>query len=774
MRTHAAIVLLATAIAGAGVAQPASAEAPADAKRLAAESFHHSAVAMACADPDEHARAGRMVVLCEFARRLVPGHGGASALAADIHYAQADAPNEVRALADYLQVFPDDYARRVRWLAASIQPMDSAAARGDFLRAAVDNKALARPARAKAAAMLALLRHGQGLGDDAVAMARRAAELDPYGPAALDALAELVPDPNGAEKVKRLLRGLRGNPRDGWQAWKLGLRLGDLGLHEEAVRLFDHALAADPRYDRIQALPLTQVTQYCSALLDARQADKAIGVLEPLRTRYPESADVRSLLIEAYKAAEQQTKAERLVDMMSSSYKNREAAGQGSVEFIAEIAWFYTVTQPRPGQAIIYAQRAIEEEPNNPVFQRILGAAELAAGKQRVGTDRLEKLLGEDTYASVFLAEWYDRTNNIAARNKAILAAAPRPRSGPAARRLIALANSYRVELPTPPGQAGAAEALADFDRSYLRMILEPASFLTVELAPADGPVEAGEPIEVVATLRNAGSQDIPLGRQGLLRPEMSLKASLLGADGRAVAEIDRLPMAVWPAPRYLAPGKSVSCTVRLDVPAVRRARAMRLTDDLLLGVVGTLTPRANGASGLPSIPAPVARVKLPTALGDFDRDNPDAWPRRIRYVHGRLVYDIRKGDLPARMRAARRVGQLLAHARGAEENRVKLPPFLPRRMLNKPVVLSMVRALLNDSSFAVRQEMIAALGEADLDRTVISLLAPAIEDPAPTVRSRLVELLVSANTRGGETIAAFLAKDPDPLVARMARTVRR
>jgi len=761
------------AVLAGGLFGQASRPAAPEPAVLAAGSFRRSAVGMTCSASTVPARAGRLVVLCRFAHRLDPGDWRTNRLLADLCLARADPNGEAGALEAYLQAFPGDHAQYLRWVTLRLAGLQTAERRAAFLESIVDRRGVSRPIRGELAAMLAGLRRGQGRTADALAMARRAVELDPYGPSGLAIWSALEGPFAAAKQLDLRLRLLRGDPRAAAEAWEIALQLGRLGLHEAAMRFFDHAWPdAEPSKAPAGNLSVQQLlVDYCNALLDAGRPAKAVQILVPAVERYTTEAELHALLHEAYRTAGKDAQARKLLDAMAKSYKDREASGEVSEAFAAEIAWFYVDFRPNP-MSVIYARRAAEADPNNPVYQRILGAAEMGHTNPAKGEARLRKLLGKDVYASVLLAERYNRradANSAARCRQAILAAGPLSRSGPAYRRLAALARRRNVALGPPKGAEEASRLLAGFDPNCLDMLRRPEKFLAVEIKPVRQTVACGEAVEVLATLRNLGPVAIPLGRKGLFRPEMALEAVVAGPGGEKIATVSRLPMAVWPAGRYLGPGQSCQQTVRLDVGELAAALAPRPLEDLSVEVAGTLDPSGGAGGSMPSVPVPKARIVRAGLLGAFDRSSPEAWPKAYALALGRIVRDLRRGRLSRRMRAARQTGSLLAMAGQIQAGRADTPRPLAGR-IDRLVMLSMMRAVLADPSPAVRQEMIASLHGVPLDRTALSLLAPAIDDPSAMVRCRLVELLAVSQSKGHATIVQHLAGDKDELVRDMAR----
>jgi HEAT repeat protein len=154
--------------------------------------------------------------------------------------------------------------------------------------------------------------------------------------------------------------------------------------------------------------------------------------------------------------------------------------------------------------------------------------------------------------------------------------------------------------------------------------------------------------------------------------------------------------------------------------------------------------------------------------LGEIDRSSPEALRAGYQLALGRIVRRIRRGDLPARMLAARQVASLLAMVARAERREAKLPPALAKTV-KKPVLLAMLRALLEDKSPVVRAETLTALGHMTIDRSILMLLGGLFDDPDPLVRMRAAELLGASKTPGRQTVLTHLSKDSDELVRRMA-----
>lgn len=781
MKVTVAVALLAAWInvTASQAAQPASSASPGSAQPnrdaiLAAESFLNSAMDMTCSPPTTPARAGRLVALSHFADRLAPGDWRADRLLADIYLAQADPNGEVRAMESYLAGQPNDYLIRLRWINARLSKLQNVTERDAFLRSLADRKDLDEPTRAQVLATLADLLFGQGRTPDAADAAKRALTLDPYGAGPLAAWVR-INDPNDFMACLGMdLRMLRGQPRAFDTAWKVALRLSDLGLYEKAMVFYDPAWSAGMADRQGANIPARMAVQYCSALLDANQPARALTALEAARAIYVDNTDLESLLIEAYTAAGKTTQAAFLVEKMAKAYKSREVSGNTGEALSAELGWFYAVTQPSPNLAIIYANRAVQADANNPVYQRILGAAELIADKADQAVPRLVKLLGKDMYASVLLAERYEATGEKKELREALLAGAPLAGGGPTVRKLRKIAARHKVELPVPKQRDPLQALLKDFPHDCLTMIDDPNNCISVQLALVGDAKSllCGDPIEVAATLRNVGAVDLPLGDMGALNPRMALTVEVADAKGQTIAKAARLPLVVWPAPRYLSPGKTVTCRLRLDVCELAAELGPHPLDDLTITVTGTVDPTVDGTSRLPKLTVEPLKIARRGLLGNVPTDTPAGWLEAYKLALGRIVRDYRRGTLPERMRAARQIGSLLDFATKVKDSRI-VPPGMLRGQIDRMVILAMFRAILSDKSPAVRAEAVASIHAVRPDELVITLLGPRIQDRDPMVRCRVVELLAATNSKGHETILDLMSKDPDPLVRQMAQAFK-
>ena len=747
----------------AGATAPATAPASADGA-LAAESLLHSALTLAHTQ-DAPARAARMVALAEMAARLDSSNPRLLRLLADIYEIQGRYDRAADALRRYLRLRPDDHTLGIRWLALETGRRNDADSRLAMLARVAEDESLAPPLRAEAAARQARIHDAQGDLPAMRAALVRALVLDPHHPDAIRATLAIGDEPTPADRVAAGVRILRGNPLAVQAAWELATLLDSLGLHEQAVAMFEYAWEVFLQRNEAQAASPAFVVQYLDAILDAGLPARAVERFVPLESHFLRNVDFQVLLAEALTRSGQDAADQRIIRQLAARY-DAPGTDEPPPAWLAEQAWFYIVTQPDPAKALKLAEQAAQVA-DSPLTRRILGAAELAAGREQAGAERLEKLTGDDAYAAALLAEHYFQAGNEPAARRAIDAAAALRRGGAGWRRLAAVAAAHGVTLPPAVGEDIARLVAVGWEEQWRRMGLAPGQVLRIELIAPDEPVAAGRPLSVLATITNTSSLPAPLGQWGLLQPVL---AAVVETDVPP-ATYDDLPQAQWPAPRYLAPGESVAWELRLDAAALGRAIAVHPLTDVTLTVRGLADPIHRNddlVAAMPSLAAAPVTLRREGLLGEFDREDPAAWAAAYELALGRIVRDLRRGDVSARQAAARNVAALLAMVDRSFQDAEAIPEPL-EEVVRRPVLLSMLRAVLQDPSPAVRAEMVAALSVVKLDEGVLRLLAGVVDDPAAVVRLRVAELLGASETIGRGTILALYVRDADELVRAMA-----
>ena len=748
---------------------------PAEWQGWAGRSLRRSAVALVqgAGQASPNRRRRLVDLLSRYALRVDPNHPEtlwlrANVLEADGHPAEAAAVLE-RLLAHR----PADFPQRLRWLRLRLEPLQTADQRLALLSQLLDAGELPEAVLAEVAVEKADIFRGKGLADDARKAYDRALQLDPLHPEALSGRLTLMDKLTPLDRIRTHLLILRGNPADLDSTVRLGEWLGRVGAYEQAVRFTEHALAlvdaqgADlrGRHDLMLA--------HVNALLDAEEFTRVAQVATAEPGLIGASGDLKALAAEAYQRLGQAERARRLVQSLEMSIRPADANQALSARRAAELAWFYLRIRPDATKALDYARQAAEEDPNARGIQRILGAAELRSGLADAGVGRLKPLAEEDPWAALFLARYYGQVGRSTAMRELVREALAGDRSGAAARQLRLLARQRAVDVPENPATEEARTLAGGFSDAHFQLALEPERSIEIDLKPARTQIPVGSPLHVRATLRNVGALPLPLGPYGLFRPAMAPRVVMgtgVGMGRRAFAD---LPLVAWPAPRYLEPGQSVKQTVDLEPGPLGRYLLTRPLWTVGLSVLGMLDPLAAGGevySSLPAVrpvPHPVTRTDLLGGLGELD---PNQRRDAYRTALGRLVYDIKKGDLTDRLAAARKTAGLVAACTRYQKRLSQPPEGLTIKDLDRGMPLRLMVELLNDPEPVVRAEMLAALAVMDVDAGVARWFQPVHNDPAALVRFRLAERLGDADLAEGKDLLTRLAQDADPLVRGMAR----
>jgi tetratricopeptide (TPR) repeat protein len=730
---------------------------------LTVESLVHSAQSLVNS-ASTPSRAGRLVTLTRYAYALNAADPQAEALMSDIFEIQGDMKSAGDLALKRLEAQNDDYILGLSCLRLNVAAISKAKDRLAFLQGAGDNNSFTTYLRAEALAQAGDMLLRQNQNKSAKEKFQQAIQLDPKQARALAGLMGLAEKPTALDNVKIMLQLLESNPNDTDAAWSLALLLDSTGLYDKAMVFYNYGWQLAGRFN-----PDTpnegMAINYFNGLLDAASAHKAIEIFVPLQKRLGDSPELKSLLIEAYRDAGSMEKVNQLMDALKIQMQDRESLAGKSSAAMRECAWYYLINDCYPNSAVAYARAAAKlSETDDPTMTLVVAAAELRAGDAAAGEAALKKLMNKDAYACWFLAQYYYENKKSDDGKKAVLAGAKLTRRGRAFRSLVALAKRQDVTIPAADGADAIDQAVQKFDARCLDMALSPEQFIAVKLAPTKEEYAPGDRMQLEATLTNNSNMDIPLGPLGLFNSAMSLQVNLDSGQ-----EFLTLPMVVWPAHRYLKAGEILTTTVRLDVGDLEAFLVRHPLDTFKIKVSGTLDPvvKATGATSmLPTYRVPSVTFTRGDLLVDFDRQKGD-WEKDYDLSLGYIVKDLKEGELRDRMAAARKIGSLLTLVAEVRAGRAELPKPLADKV-KQPVLLSMLKFTLQDSSPLVRAEMIRSLDFCRVDGRVLALLKPLYDDKSEPVRVRLVELLGVAGQLEKKELADRFAADPGTWVKQM------
>ena len=771
MRT-ATLTCLLTCMCGIALAQglptpatqPAPPPTPAD-RELADSILQDAAVGDSTTDVRRQVRCAS--VLARLALQVDPGNWPAWRMLAEAAETLGDFALAERAERGYLRAVGGiDHEAAVRTLRYSLTKLSTAEQRQAMLAKAIADPELSRSVQATALANLAAIKEGQGDRQAALGLYRRALVLDASHPESLRGLARWDRPFGPDRQVTNGLAMLQGNPMAVNVAWELGQLCRTQGLYAEAVTLYEYARAIALGAGQTPSQAFRR--DFLDALLDAEQYDRAEQQLGDLGTIDPIDLGAASLVVETFVQQGKTDAARGMIARMYRTYQSWE--GVGSIEPLsaAELAWFHLRYRRRTLAARRWAAIAMASAPDDPFVQRVWGIAFLGSDRSDEARKVLSRMADDDAYAAAALAAHALGGPNRADGARLINQARNLSRKGRPWRELDAVASRNQIPLPPLPASAeGVRKSVDEFmAQGYVQMGTTPEEFLAVELKPVSARVAPGEPIAVRATLTNKGPIPMPLGSWGIVTPKMMLSVSLLTAGRRVRAE--HQVAVIWPAPRYLPPGRSLHQVVRVDEGRVGAESAFRPLQEVELIVKPMLDPVERDGkflSALPRVPVLAARIVRKPLI---DTNSPDDYYEALKA----LVRRLRAGDPVQAMAAAETTVALLALTQEVQAGRPE-PAGKLSLHLRTNRLLAMLRYCLQETSPVVRSRTLGAMRRLKLTNLMVKLLAPCLGHASPLVRARAVQLLgATGQAKYRPILESFAGEDPDELVREMAACV--
>lgn len=776
MRSYMAIamcLLVVSAACGQNAGDPVSPHADS----LAAGGLHHSVMLLRHASERPVARAARLVGLAEFARRLAPDDPDINNTIAYIFLVRKKDQQVAMAVKKSFSARPLDHALGLQWMSSEMKRLQDAQTRSTFLGALMTDTARTPELRAAAAVNLADILIGQGHRKDASTAFDTAVKLDPNLPAALAGKLMLAEKASPIDQARVWTAELAVNPHSVQQAAQLGEILDAAGLAEQAARFYDYAWRVNRTRGLGARVSLDFAVRHCNALLNAGRHKQAVEIFGPLSRRFSESVLLRVMLIEACNHTSQPQRAKMYAGEIEAIFAPQITAGQPDASAAAELAWLNLITGSDIPLALEYAKRAATLRPDAPESTRALAVAQILSKDASIvdsGRVSLKKIVDKDVFAAAFLAEHYYRVRRPEDGKKLVLSGLSLSRSGQAARRLLALAKEHKIAVPPADGAKELKAIAESIPESLLQLGLAPEKFFDLKVI-APKKIDARSGIVVRVELSNKYDRRISAGLGGMIPATVRIDVT---AEGRRTGKFIDVARLLLPVGRYIAGGKKISVTGRIDVGKLHDFLVAHPLDDLKLTISpklvnpgdktpGELTPPTKAIAA--AAPAVITRTSI---LGEFNRDRPTTWRSTYKHCLSLIVGDMKVKDLKVRIRAAHQIASLLVLSDGIKSGNLRPPKELAGQ-INREVLVLMTTEMLKNPSDVVRAEMLAALGDVKLDGKIIRGFGGIIKDRSPLVRFRLVELLGASGLAGQKPILNHFAKDKYDLVANLAKAMQ-
>jgi tetratricopeptide (TPR) repeat protein len=743
---------------------------------LAAVGLLHSVMLLRHAPEKPVARAPRLVGLAEFARRLAPDDPDINNTIAYLSLMRNKEKALTLAIRKSFLANGGAHALGLQWMASEMKGFQDSQSRAEFLNALIIDTKRPPELRAAAAVYLADILIGQGLRQKASEAFNTAVKLDPNLPAALNGQLTLSGKVSPVDRAKVLAIELRVNPHSLRQAAQLGEILDAAGLYTQAARFYDYAWEVNKRMGRGRKISLDFAVQHCNALLNAGRYEQATKIFGPISRKFTESVLLRVLLIEACNNSAQTQRAKIYAGEIEAIFAPKISGGNPEASAAAELAWLYLITGTDIQLALEYAKRAAQLEPNAPATVRALAAAQILSGKKSIvdlGRVGLQKIADKNVFAAAFLAEHYFKINREEDGKTLVLSGLAFSRSGQAARRLTALAKKHKITIPPTEGSEELQTLAESIPESLLTLGLEPEKSLSLKII-APKHIDAGDGIVVQAELSSTYDGKLSTGMGGFIPATVSIDVTVKGRKNAQFKDVVRL---LLPVGRYLARGKTVTVSGRIDFGKLHTLLVTHPLDDLELTISprlidpGDRTPSllASPPPGLTSAtPAVITRTSI---MGKFDQSTITPWRTTYARSLSLIMGDMKISDLKVRIRAANQIASLLVLSDGIKSGDLRPPNQLSGR-IDRAVLILMAAEMLKNSSDVVRAEMLAALGDVKLEGSIIRSLSSIIKDRSALVRFRLVELLGASGISGQDPILKYFAKDKYDLVSNLAKAM--
>lgn len=762
-----------------GSAQQApSAVSPAQAR--AAAGLYYSARSL-YTQPNEPARAGQLRALVGYLRSMPVSNLKIQRLFVDIDQSLGQTDQAIAAARTILQHTNEDAFTAERLVSMELSRGNTAEERIKILTRLLAEPSLPAAARSAAAVELARVHMGRGSVEPARKAIDQALSLDPLNPAAVLGRLELTKDPTAALRAKTMLALLENTPRNTVVAIELASLLDTLGLHELAISWLEYSWALSGGKKGVDQAPTNFILQYMATVMDAGKYDQALELFGPARRRLNTMLEFEGLWTEALARAGKTTelqkalaRTERLLQSRQTQIeatRNIQGPGEKLTAQLREVAlqkaWFYILAESKPLEALKAIRQARDAGAEGDQVELANGAAELLSGNP-YGLKRLTPLMDKYPLAAAFLARYdFEKGDGTLAR-KALQAGFAQPRSGMAWRMLAAQARKQNIPIPPADGADEVDKLVRALPPAVRKMGQHPETFIDVSLQADKVAIKLDEPITVTVTLKNIGSAPVPLGDGAMLDNRVGLTAQILSPEEKTFTS---LPVAIFAAPRKLAPGQTLSATVRADLGPLATYLFDRPLENMDIELSTLIAPYDRGqqiASTLPMVraqPKRFRRMGMLAIVADIDSIEPSQYNHAIAALDKTLA----SGSLDDRLGAVRRIGSLIAFVRRTETGQAEMPLSL-RKTIDKNVLLGLLGRALADAEPVVRAAAVTAMDRVQLDGSILNRLGAAIDDPAALVRFRMAQTIGSSRMPGSEQIIRHYLADTDPHVQAMAQ----
>jgi len=695
------------------------------------------------------------LTLLQAAGRLDPDLPGPYRWQADL-FEDLQQPNKaLAALGQYVAHDPTDITARLEWIGHHIVVLQTVEARRQFTEQQLAGAADSPLVRADARRRLAEIAYARADQAEARKQIAEALKLAPNDPAVNRLAYEINATPDDrAAQVAAALKLVSANPMQIHLVWQLANLLDDLSLHAEAQFWYTHALAVHRAANPGKDPPADRVFELARSLADGGDLEPALNQCAEAIRINPGYVRARLLMIHILRklrrgesALEQiRAVADHYAKLVDHVVKTRDA------RMAAEMAWFYALYDPRPDQAVQFAQIAVAGVNPPPEAMRAYGFALLAKNNLPEAEKVLKDLAPTDQMAAVGLAKVYLATKKAHLAVPVLQDAARLRATGFAHDEIAQMLHDNGLSAPPPKDYPEVRKLLAEFNKAPLEYYKRPADFLRLSMRFVRQRAMPGEPWCVAFELANVATFIITFGEEMMVVPNVLLSAVTRGDAERQfphymLVRLDRVPA--------LHPGETVRVTDTVDVGPIRRAMTMTpqaVQEVTLTGLLDPVqSPDGNWTHRLGGFAAPAARMTRaafePSAQSVAD-----------------LKSALASSDPAEVLRAAGILTSLLVEHDAIRDGTLKykaVPVDAPQ------IAQDLISAAgVPGRDPVLRARLIESFRRVRLMDALIKPLAPNLSDPHWLVRFTTAWLFAHKQGPAFSTVARRMStSDPDPLV---------
>ncbi len=759
-----------TAPAGDAVTQPASTSAE-PARDIGSDNALRSPMAQWLVDLARHQghlvgrQSPRSASLHVMA--LLKGAVAVDSSCAEAHYWLYDLEQRMgreeparRALSEYVRLAPGDEAARIRFFEISLEGLQTAERRAEFVKEQLKQAPLPQSFESKLHGWLGRYYYERGENDLAGREVEQALRLDPMNVAARELGYQLFGETEPAlQRVETALQLIAMNPSQANVVWDLAGFLDRLSLHAAAQEWYNRAIDIHRRAEA-GPIPVEFWHKLAVSYLSSGDFARAKEAADEALLVEPRSRTSRLLLSQALRKMGQKSEADAELDRVGKEYEARieTVISEKRCDEAAEIAWFYAYHRPDAAKALRLAELAMDDAQPSFLARAAHGFALRLHGRLPEAVSALSPLAGVDQLAALELARAEFDLGKKAEAIQTLRTAASIQHSG-IGYELIGEMLLEQGEKPPPgPSHEKISAALASFKRDVFDYYRRPGDFLRFAIAFADETPAPTAPVRALFRLENVGPFPITFGEGFMARPLIALSARVGRAPeaGRAeepAKEYENYLQILMNSRPMLRPGESIEKVVSIDVGPIRTHLLRSVSEPTPIELTAMFDPVYRGdtlTAGLGTITVgPIRAI----------REAIDVTPEGIRTIVARA----HSAEAPQRMLAADQIGAILAAIDGG------MVADASRSIATDTLQATLVE-LVSDEAWPVRARALVAAGWSPLhDRVAVAASQFLRKEPPVT---RLLAIRLFAEQHGEKfrrVLERYCKSDAAPYVRMMA-----